>query len=103
MVRKNWLFVVLLTLSLILAACGAAPTQEAAPAQEEAETKVEEAAPAAEEETAAEGEAEEAAAESKEGQPELASELSVYNWADYIEESLLQKYEEEYGVKIIYD
>jgi spermidine/putrescine-binding protein len=115
MVRKNWLFIILLTLSLILAACGAAPTQEAAPAQEEAETKVEEAVPAAEsetedtaaegeaEETAAEGEAEEAAAESKEGQPELASELSVYNWADYIEESLLQKYEEEYGVKIIYD
>jgi spermidine/putrescine-binding protein len=96
MVRKNWLFVMLLTLSLILGACGAAPTQEAAPAQEEA-------APAAEGETAAGGEAEEAAPESKEGQPELASELSVYNWADYIDESLLQKYEEEYGVKIIYD
>jgi spermidine/putrescine-binding protein len=73
----------LLTLSLILAACGAAPTQEAAPAQE--------------------GEANAPAAEGQAGQPELASELSVYNWADYIEESLLQKYEAEYGVKIIYD
>src|SRR5688572_3761479 len=96
MVRKNWLVVILLTLSLILAACGAAPTQEAAPVQEEAEIKGEEAAPAAEGETAAEGAVEE-------GQPDLASELSVYNWADYIEESLLEKYEEEYGVKIIYD
>jgi spermidine/putrescine transport system substrate-binding protein len=33
----------------------------------------------------------------------LAKELSVYNWADYIDEELLTKYEEEYGVKIIYD
>jgi spermidine/putrescine-binding protein len=33
----------------------------------------------------------------------LAPELSVYNWADYIDEELLAKYEEEYGVKIIYD
>jgi spermidine/putrescine-binding protein len=34
---------------------------------------------------------------------ELASELSVYNWADYIDEELLAAYEEEYGVRIIYD
>ena len=33
----------------------------------------------------------------------LAPELSVYNWSDYIDEELLAKYEEEYGVKIIYD
>jgi len=31
------------------------------------------------------------------------SELSVYNWADYIDPALLTKYEKEYGVKIIYD
>jgi spermidine/putrescine transport system substrate-binding protein len=29
--------------------------------------------------------------------------LSVYNWADYIDEEVLKKYTEEYGVKIIYD
>jgi spermidine/putrescine-binding protein len=33
----------------------------------------------------------------------LASELSVYNWADYIDEEVLTAYEEEYGVDIIYD
>ncbi len=34
---------------------------------------------------------------------ELADTLSVYNWADYIDEELLTRYEEEYGVEIIYD
>lgn len=34
---------------------------------------------------------------------QLADELSVYNWADYIDEELLAQYEEEYGVRIIYD
>ncbi|NIP27459.1 MAG: spermidine/putrescine ABC transporter substrate-binding protein, partial [Phycisphaerae bacterium] len=33
----------------------------------------------------------------------LASELSVYNWADYIDEQILADYEEEFGVTIIYD
>lgn len=33
----------------------------------------------------------------------LASELSVYNWADYIDEEVLTAYEEEFGVDIIYD
>jgi spermidine/putrescine-binding protein len=33
----------------------------------------------------------------------LASELSVYNWADYIDEELLTAYEAEYGVTVIYD
>lgn len=33
----------------------------------------------------------------------LASELSVYNWADYIDEQILADYEAEYGVTIIYD
>lgn len=38
-----------------------------------------------------------------EAEPQLASELSVYNWSDYIDEELLGAYEEEYGVTIIYD
>lgn len=37
------------------------------------------------------------------GEPELAAQLSVYNWDDYIDEDLLTAYEEEYGVQIIYD
>lgn len=38
-----------------------------------------------------------------EGDSGLAPELSVYNWADYIDEQVLVDYEEEYGVDIIYD
>lgn len=32
-----------------------------------------------------------------------AEEVRVYNWSDYIEESLLEKFTEETGIKIIYD
>ena len=34
---------------------------------------------------------------------ELADTLSVYNWADYIDEQILADYQEEFGVEIIYD
>ncbi len=34
---------------------------------------------------------------------ELADTLYVFNWAAYIEESLLTEYEEEFGVTIVYD
>ena len=37
------------------------------------------------------------------GEPELAKELYVFNWSDYIDEELLPMYEEETGVKIVYD
>ena len=37
------------------------------------------------------------------GEPQLATELSVYNWSDYIDEELLTTYEAEYGVAITYD
>ena len=33
----------------------------------------------------------------------IAEEVRVYNWSDYIEESLLTKFEEETGIKLIYD
>lgn len=33
----------------------------------------------------------------------MAEEVRVYNWSDYIEESLLGKFTEETGIKIIYD
>jgi len=32
-----------------------------------------------------------------------AEEVHVYNWSDYIDESLLTKFEEETGIKVIYD
>jgi spermidine/putrescine-binding protein len=41
--------------------------------------------------------------ETAEGEMELASELSVYNWAEYIDEEILANYEEEFGVALIYD
>ena len=36
-------------------------------------------------------------------EPQLAAQLSVYNWAEYIDEEILAQYEETYGVDIIYD
>lgn len=32
-----------------------------------------------------------------------AEEVRVYNWSDYIDESLLEKFETETGIKLIYD
>lgn len=37
------------------------------------------------------------------GSPALDKELSVFNWADYIDDQVIKDYEETYGVKIIYD
>jgi len=33
----------------------------------------------------------------------MADEVRVYNWSDYIDESLLAKFEQETGIKLIYD
>ena len=33
----------------------------------------------------------------------FADEVRVYNWSDYIDEELLTKFEEETGIKLIYD
>lgn len=33
----------------------------------------------------------------------LAEEVRVYNWSDYIDEALLEKFEEETGIDLIYD
>ena len=32
-----------------------------------------------------------------------AEELRVYNWSDYIDESLIEKFEEETGIDLIYE
>jgi spermidine/putrescine transport system substrate-binding protein len=97
-----WLLAAILVIAL--AACGGGPgggpgADDAEPAENTAaESDVEEAAeaPEAEEETAADE-------ETAEGEMELASELSVYNWAEYIDDQILADYEEAFGVTIIYD
>lgn len=33
----------------------------------------------------------------------LADDVRVYNWSDYIDESLLEKFEEETGINLVYD
>ncbi len=88
MKKHLWVISLILLLGLLLSACGGA----AAPTQQSPTETGKEAAPAES------GDA--PAAAPKDG---LAPELSVYNWADYIDESLLTNYEKEYGVKIIYD
>ena len=37
------------------------------------------------------------------GSATFAEEVRVYNWSDYIDEGLLSKFEEETGIKLIYD
>src|SRR5210317_2433887 len=99
-----WLLVMVIVLALALAACGGGPgggPAEESAAESSSDDTQDEAKPAEEEEAAPAEEEEAAPAE--EGDPELAAELSVYNWDDYIDEELLDAYEEEYGVDIIYD
>ena len=84
MKKQLWLLIGLLVLLLVAAQCGGTPTPAA----------TEEAPPATEEAAATE----EAVAE-----PGLANEVYVFNWADYIDEELLTMYEEETGIKVVYD
>lgn len=102
MKKRLWLSILAMGLLLLLGACGGGPAggpEEGGAATEPevdtAESEAETAADTAEEEEMAETEVEKA--------PQLAAELSVYNWSDYIDESLLSAYEEEYGVTILYD
>ena len=37
------------------------------------------------------------------GSVALADEVRVYNWSDYIDEALLEKFEQETGIELIYD
>jgi spermidine/putrescine transport system substrate-binding protein len=96
----KWLSIFMLV--LFLSACGAAAPASDAGEAEEAAAPSEEGAAEEAAAPATEGEAGEAA-EGGATDSGLAAELSVYNWADYIEEELLTKYEQEHGVKIIYD
>ena len=88
-----WLLVVVV---FLLSACGGGPAGGPA-----ADTGEGEAVPA---DSGVEPSAEEVeAGDEGAAEPQLASELSVYNWSDYIDEALLEAYEEEYGVTVIYD
>ena len=91
-----WLLVVVV---FLLSACGGGPTGGPAADTGSSDT---DAADAGVEPSAEEAETGES---SDEGvpEPQLAPELSVYNWSDYIDEALLDAYEEEYGVTVIYD
>ncbi len=77
--KKLYLIAVLL-FALALAACGGGPTG----------------GPAG-------GPGDEPTAETTTGEVQLDTELSVYNWEDYIDEQVLRDYEERYGVTITYD
>jgi spermidine/putrescine transport system substrate-binding protein len=100
MKKKNLRLLLSVLFVLFLAACaggpGGGPAGDPEPTAGEDETGAADDGVAATQES---GEPEEAA----ETAPELAEELSVYNWSDYIDEAILEAYEEEYGVRIIYD
>jgi len=79
--------------ALALSACGGAPPATPAAAPEPTQTT---AAEASKTEPAAAGEA-------PVDKSKLSAELSLYNWAEYIAPEVVQKFEEEYGVKVIID
>lgn len=39
----------------------------------------------------------------KDGEQKLAKELKVFNWGEYLPDSVIEGFEEEYGVDVIYD
>jgi spermidine/putrescine-binding protein len=82
---KKFLILWVLIAALMVAACGGGPGGPSG-------------GPAAPTQSAAQPDA----TSSSEG-PQLADQLSVYNWSDYIDEAVLEQYEAEYGVDIIYD
>ncbi len=91
MSKKLWLlFIVLLAAALV--ACGGGPAGGPATDSEDTSSDAEETSSEGGEETAVE-----------DSGPQLADTLSVYNWADYIDQDMVAAYEEEYGVDVIYD
>lgn len=92
---KKLTMLMTLLLALALAACGGGPA--GGPSAEEASDS-------GSEETAEESsESEEEEEMAEESGPMLSDTLTVYNWADYIDEEVLTAYTEEYGVEIVYD
>lgn len=90
--KKKFYPILLLVVMVLLVACGGGPGGGPTAAE-----------PAADGGAASGGEEASGETAVSETGPQLAEELSVYNWADYIDEELLTAYEEEYGVHILYD
>ena len=87
-IKWLWLLSVMLTLAVLVAACGASPTEQAEPTQ-----------PAATEQVA-----EEPAESDRCGdRSQLSEKLNFFNWADYIDEEILAQFEEECGVEVVMD
>ena len=104
MVKKVLYWILVFVLSFMLAACSGGPaggpdTQDVEPTAPVADSPLVD-EDTAEPETDSDGAAEQTQDMSG---PQLASQLSVYNWSDYIDEQVLADYEEEYGVEIVYD
>lgn len=86
---KRWLFVLALIIPL-LSACGGSG---------------EATSPGSEYGSAPEADSPGGAAASADGvdRSKLSEELYFYNWSDYIDPSVLEEFEAEYGVRVIYD
>lgn len=119
-VKANWwlTLAVLLVVSLLVVACGteeAEPTEAPAaeptlaptepPAEEPAEEPVEEPAeePVEEPEEVVEEPAEPAEFGRCGDPSQLSEQLNFHNWADYIDEAILEQFEAECGVKVVMD
>jgi spermidine/putrescine transport system substrate-binding protein len=90
---------ILLVAMLALAACGQ-PAPAAAPAAAEATGEATASSEASNETPASEA----AAASDRCGdKSKLSASVSFYNWGDYIDPDVLTTFEEECGVKVIYD
>jgi len=95
--KRQLLWLLGLLLALLLVACGGGPAggPETEDSGDNTATNTEATDNSSESESDTAGGAEDG--------PQLADQLSVYNWADYIDEEVLTAYEEEYGVDILYD
>lgn len=93
LLSKGLFFMALvLSVGILLAACGGSDQQQEAPAQEEA---------AAEAEMPAEASSEETAATDRCGDPgQLSDQLNLFNWSDYMDPEILTQFEEECGVSV---
>ncbi len=101
MKKYHWLLIVLVSIWIPLSACGGTAGQPAAPTEQKQAAPAEPTAPT---EPAAPTEQKEASsADTNKANSGLDKELSVYNWADYIDEEVLKNYTKEYGIEIIYD
>jgi spermidine/putrescine transport system substrate-binding protein len=93
-----------LLLIISLNGCGGAASGSGGEQKPAAATPTSAKEEAATEETANTGtEATKAAPAAESANSELAKELSVFNWPDYIDQTILDDYTKQYGVKIIYD